>query len=238
MAELGVTMDLELSELNQKIDALTAQVAYLAEQARLNELARQSREDLLETMMPVAKDAMRLASDQLAELDGYLDQEDMLRLLKKVVWHWPQFELLLDQLDSITDLMDVIKPITKEGMNKATAVMEELDRKGYLVFAKGGMQMMDNVVTSFNEEDVNRLGKNIVLILNTIKDMTQPEIMNFVRNTLLVAEKEVEKPVDSSTFGLIRQMQDPAVRRGLALTMRVMHVVGSQAPNGTSGLNK
>jgi uncharacterized protein YjgD (DUF1641 family) len=238
MAELGVTMDQELSELNQKIDALTAQVAYLAEQARIGELARQSREDLLETMMPVAKDAMRLASDQLAELDGYLDQEDMLRLLKKVVWHWPQFELLLDQLDSITDLMDVIKPITKEGMNKATSVMEELDRKGYLVFAKGGLQMMDNVVTSFNEEDVNRLGKNIVLILNTIKDMTQPEIMNFVRNTLLVAEKEVEKPVDSSTFGLIRQMQDPAVRRGLALTMRVMHVVGSQSANGASGQNQ
>lgn len=76
-------MDQELSELNQKIDALTAQVAYLAEQARIGELARQSREDLLETMMPVAKDAMRLASDQLEELDGYLDQEDMLRLLKK-----------------------------------------------------------------------------------------------------------------------------------------------------------
>ncbi|MDR3573104.1 MAG: DUF1641 domain-containing protein [Anaerolineaceae bacterium] len=226
-------MDQEMTELNQKIDALTAQVAYLAEQARINELARQSREDLLETMMPVAKNAMSLASDQLAELDGYLDQEDMLRLFKKVVWHWPQFELMLDQLDSIVDLMEVIKPITKEGMGKATSVMEDLDRKGYLVFAKGGLQMMDNVVTSFNEEDVNRLGKNIVLILNTVKDMTQPEIMNFVRNTLLVAEKEIEKPVDISTFGLIRQMQDPAVRRGLALTMRVLHVVGAQAADGS-----
>src|SRR5271157_716555 len=232
MVELGGTMDQELAELNQKIDALTAQVAYLAEQAHISELERQSREDLLETMMPVAKDAMRLASDQLEEMDGYLDQEDMLRLLKKVVWHWPKFEMMLDQLDSITDLMDVIGPITKEAMDKATALTEELDRKGYFVFARGGMQMVDNVVTSFNEEDVNKLGKNIVLILNTIKDMTQPEIMNFVRNTLLVAEKEVEKPVDISTFGLIRQMQDPAVRRGLALTMRVMHVVGSQADGG------
>jgi uncharacterized protein YjgD (DUF1641 family) len=238
MAELGGTMEQELTELNQKIDTLTAQVAYLAEQARINEFARQSREELVETMMPVAKDAMRLVSEQLEDVEGYLDQEDLLRLVKKVVWHWPQFELILDQLDSITDLMDVVRPITKEGMNKATAVMEELDRKGYMVFAKGGMQMLDNVVTSFNEEDVNRLGSNIVLILNTIKDMTQPEIMTFVRNTLLVAEKEIEKPVDISTFGLIRQMQDPAVRRGLALTMRVMHVVGAQAADGANGLEK
>jgi uncharacterized protein YjgD (DUF1641 family) len=67
------------------------------------------------------------------------------------------------------------------------------------------------------------------LILNTVKEMTQPEIMNFVRSTLLVAEKEIEKPVDISYGGLLRQMSDPAVRRGLALTMRVLHVVGSQA---------
>jgi len=60
--------------------------------------------------------------------------------------------------------------------------------------------------------------------------------MNFVRSTLLVAEKEVEKPVDISYTALMREMRDPAVRRGLALTMRVLHVVGDQAaPNGHKG---
>jgi uncharacterized protein YjgD (DUF1641 family) len=100
------------------------------------------------------------------------------------------------------------------------------------------MQIMDNVVTSFSEEDVDRLGENVVLILNTVKEMTQPEIMNFVRNTLLVAESEIDKPVDISYTGLMRQMRDPEVRRGLALTMRVLHVVGAQAAgNGSAGEN-
>jgi uncharacterized protein YjgD (DUF1641 family) len=98
------------------------------------------------------------------------------------------------------------------------------------------MQIMDNVVTSFTEEDVNRLGENVVLILNTVKEMTQPEIMNFVHNTLLVAEQELEKPVDISYSGLMRQMRDPEVRRGLALTMRVLHVVGAQA--GGNGISQ
>ena len=79
------------------------------------------------------------------------------------------------------------------------------------------------------------LGENVVLILNTVKDMTQPEILNFVRNTLFVAEKEIEKPVDISYMGLMRQMRDPEVRRGLALTMRVLHVVGSQAAGNGNG---
>jgi uncharacterized protein YjgD (DUF1641 family) len=120
----------------------------------------------------------------------------------------------------------------REGVDKATAMAGDFEKKGYFTFAQGGMRMMDNVVTSFGEDDVNRLGDNIVLILNTVKDMTQPEIMSFLRNTLLVASREVEKPVGTSFLDLYRQMQDPAVRRGLALTMRVLKVVGDQAVPG------
>jgi uncharacterized protein YjgD (DUF1641 family) len=225
-------MDLANAELTQKIDLLTAQVAYLTEQARIAEQARQAREELMESMLPVAKDAMRLASEQMEEVQEYLDPQDLVRLLKKLVRHTPQMEMLLDQLDSMTDLLDVARPMAREGLDKATTVMNELERKGYFVFAQGGMRMMDNVVTSFNEEDVNRLGDNIVLILNTVKDMTQPEILNFLRNTLLVASREVEKPVSTSFLDLYRQMQDPAVRRGLGLTMRVLKVIGDQAVPG------
>ncbi len=226
-------MDLVNTELTQKIDLLAEQVAYLTEQARLAEQARQSREELMETMLPVAKDAMRLASEQMEDVQEYLDPQDLVRLLKKLVRHAPQMEMLLDQLDSLTDLLEVARPMMHEGMDKATQIMGDLERKGYFTFAQGGLRMADNVVTSFTEEDVNRLGDNIVLILNTVKDMTQPEIMNFLRNTLLVASREVEKPVSTSLVDLYRQMQDPAVRRGLALTMRVLKVIGDQAvPEG------
>ena len=216
-------------DLNQKIDTLTNQVAYLAEQAQAAERGRQERAELMESVMPIAKDAMRMASDQLEEVQEYVAIEDLLRLVKKLARHRPQLEMLVDQIDTMTDLVEVSGPIVKESMDKITAVLGELEHKGYFAFTRSGMRMMDNVVTSFTEKDVDRLGENIVLILNTVKDMTQPEIMNFVRNTLLVAEKEVEKPVNISYLALIRQLQDPAVRRGLALTLRVLHVVGAQA---------
>ena len=222
-------MDQALLELNQKIDALTAQVAYLAEQAQIAERGRRERSELFEDMYPIVKDGMRLATEQLAEVQDYVELADLLRLVKKLARHTPQFEMLLDQLDTVTDLMEVAGPISKEGMAKATEMMAEMERKGYFAFSRSGLKMVDNIVTSFTEEDVNRLGDNIVLILNTVKDMTQPEIMNFVRGTLLVAEREVEKPVDFSYGALLSQMRDPAVRRGLALTMRVLHVVGAQA---------
>ncbi len=218
-----------LLELNQKMDALTSQVAYLAEQAQISERGRRERDELMENMMPIAKDAMQIASDQFEEIQDYIQLEDLLRLVKKLARHRPQLEMLLDQMDAVTDLLHIMDPITKEGMSKVVSILTELEQKGYFSFARGGVRMMDTMVTSFSEEDVNRLGDNIVLILNTVKDMTQPEIMNFVRNTLQMAEREVEKPVKTSLGAILGQMNDPAVRRGLALTLRVLRVIGQQA---------
>jgi uncharacterized protein YjgD (DUF1641 family) len=222
-------MDQDLLELTHKIDALTAQVTYLTEQARTTERSREERSDLVETMLPIAKDAMRFAAVELEEVQEYVELADLLRITKKLVRHLPQLEMLLDQVEPLTDLIDVIGPIPREGMDKATFLLAELDRKGYFAFARSGVNMVDNIVTSFSEEDVNRLGDNIVLILNTVKELTQPEILTFVRNTLRTSEKEVEKPVNTSLGSLLGQMNDPAVRRGLALTLRVLKVVGDQA---------
>lgn len=228
-------VDRSIAALNQKIDALTAQIQYLTAQAQLAEQARAERAELMHDVMPIANSAMKLATAELQEVEAYVNPDDLLRLLKKLVRAAPYLETLLDQLGSAMDLVQVATPIGKEAFAKAETVLDEMDRKGYFVFARGGMQIMDNVVTSFTEEDVKKLGDNIVLILSVIKDMTQPEIMNFVHNTLLVAEQEVEKPVDISYPALLSQMRDPAVRRGLALTMRVLHVVGAQAQTNGHG---
>lgn len=229
-------MDAMLAELNQKIDALTAQIAYLADQAQIAERQRQDRAELVRDLTPIGQEAFRLTVEQFEEVQEYIDLGDLLRFFKRLMRNGHNFEKLLDQLESLMDLSDTMGPLADEAFTKAVDSLAEMEQKGYFTFARGGARILDNVVTSFSEEDVNHLGDNVVLILNTIKDMTQPEVMNFIRNTLLVAEHEVEKPVDISYTALLRQMRDPAVRRGLALTMRVLHVVGEQAAptgNGT-----
>jgi uncharacterized protein YjgD (DUF1641 family) len=222
-------MDTTLFELNQKIDLLTAQVAYLADQAQIAERQRQDRAELIRDLTPIGQEAFRLTIEQLEEVQEYVDLGDLLRFLKRLMRNGRNFDKLLDQMESLMDLADTMGPLADEAFTKSVDSLAELERKGYFTFARGSARIVDNVVTSFTEEDVNRLGDNVVLILNTIKEMTQPEVMNFIRNTLLVAEREIEKPVEISYTALLRQMRDPSVRRGLALTMRVLHVVGEQA---------
>ena len=152
-------------------------------------------------LTPIANEAFRLSVEQLEEIQEYVELDDLLRLVKRLARNGRNFEKMLNQLESVMDLAETMGPLANEAFGKAVHELTELERKGYFTFVQGGMQIMDNVVTSFSEEDVSRFGDNVVLILNTVKEMTQPEIMNFVRNTLLVAEKEIDKPVDISYTG-------------------------------------
>lgn len=222
-------MDQQMTELNQKLDMLTAQVAYLTEQAQAAERAREERTELMHSMMPIANDVMRIATEQLQDVEEYMDPRDLLRVVKKLVRALPFIETMLDQVDGIQDLLEIAMPMTNGIYNKVEGVLDTADKKGYFRFAHGGMQIMDNIVTSFTEDEVRRLGDNIVLILRTVQQMTQPDVMNFLSNTITIAEKEVEAPVDTSIRSLLAQLRDPNVRRGLALSMRMLSTVGAQA---------
>lgn len=216
-------------ELSAKIDALTVQVAYLSEQARQAERQRQERAELVRDVTPIANQAFHIAIEQLEEVQEYVDLADLLRLLKRLLRNARNLERMLDQLEAVSDLADTLGPLTDQAFEKSVDALAEMERKGYFAFARGGAHILDSLVTSFSEDDVRRLGDNIVLIVNTVKDMTQPEIMGFVRNTLMLAEKELEQPLDISALGLVRQMGDARVRRGLALTLRVLQAIGAQA---------
>lgn len=222
------------AELNQKLDLLTRQVQYLTEQAQAAERSRAERAELMHDVMPIANDAFRIAVEQLEEVQEYVDLADLLRLLKRLLRNGPAFEKLLDQLESVMDLVGTIMPLTDSAFEKAVDLLQEAEHKGYFALASGGMRIMDNIVNSFGPKDVERLGDNVVLILNTVKDMTQPEIMSLVRNIVAGAETELEKPVNTSLGALLSQMRDPDVRRGLTLSMRFLKVIGAQGAGRNS----
>jgi uncharacterized protein YjgD (DUF1641 family) len=221
-------MERELVELTQKLDALSSQVAYLTEQAQLAERSRQERAELMQDLLPAVNGLYALTVTEMQELEEDLRPRDWLVLLERLVRNRRNLETALDQLESLAELVETMGPITKDAFAGTVDGLDELERRGYFVFSRGVLQIIDNIVTSFSEADIQALGDNIVLILQTIKSMTQPEIMNFVRNTIAVVGTESDKAVDISYWSLLRDIKDPNVRRGLALTLRVLGTVGAQ----------
>ncbi len=121
-------------------------------------------------------------------------------------------------------MIQEINPLTQDAFLTLMTRLDEAERKGYFAFVRGGMGVMDKVVTSFSEEDIDQLGDNVVLILNTVKEMTQPEIMNLVSQSVEIIREE-EPPEDVSMLSIIRQLNDPAVKRGLSKTLTVLRTV-------------
>ncbi len=225
--------DQTLVALNQKLDALTQQVAYLTEQAQRTERERQERAELMHDLTPIVNDGFRLAVEQLEEVQEYVDLGDLLRILKRLLRNGRNIETMLDQLESLMDLAQTVGPLSNQAFETVTDLLQQAEHKGYFAFARGGLKIADNVVTSFTEDDVLRLGDNVVLILNTVKDVTQPEILGLVRGIVSDVKTEVAKPVANvSLLALLGQMRDPQVRRGLALTLRILRVIGARAVTG------
>ncbi len=217
-------MEQTFVEMNQKLDALTAQVAFLTTEAQVQQRRRQEWDELKNDLTPVASDVYRLTVEQLDEVEGYVQLEDGLRLMKRLMRNTRNLEQMLDQLESLMALWQDISPLTQDAFLALMRQMDVMERAGYFTFFRGGMQIMDRIVTSFTEDDVQQLGENIVLILQTVKDLTQPEIMSMMQNTAH-AMLEEEPVADVSMFTILRQLNDPAVKRGLAKTLTVLKTV-------------
>lgn len=211
-------------ELNQKLDRLVTQVEFLTEEAQRQKRRQQEWDELKDDLIPVFNELFRLSVQQLEEIEQHAQIEDMLRLFKRLLRNTRNLEQMLDQLESFMELWQDLSPLSQDAFLTLMGRLNEMEQKGYFVFLQGGLDIADRIVTSFDEEDVQQLGENVVLILQTVKEMTQPEIMTMMRNTATVVRDE--EPVDASLVSIIRQMNDPAVRKGLAKTLKVLSRVG------------
>lgn len=216
-----MTTDIALAELNQKVDSLNQQIAFLTEEARVEKRRRQEWDELKNDLTPVVSEVYQLSVRQLDEIEGYVQLEDLIRVTKRLARNTRNIEEMLDQMESFSDLSKELAPLSDDVFLLLMTRLDEMERKGYFTFLQGGMEIFDQIVTNFTEDDVKQLGENIVLILQTVKEMTQPEIMTMMRTTASVMREE-DVPEKVTMIDIMRQLNDPSVRRGLAKTLNVL----------------
>ncbi len=130
---------------------------------------------------------------------------------------------MFDQLESAKDFLEDASPLVRESIIDFMAKMDEFDRKGYFHFIKELQNVMDNVVTSFTVEDVKALGDNVVTILNTVKSLTQPDMLHSINNAVKVYNKlDIEIEENVSYFQLFKRMNTPEMRSGIAFGIKFL----------------
>ncbi len=210
-----------------RLDAMSAQMAVMAEQVAEAAAAREQWSELVETLIPVSRGAMDVATRELSELEADVTIDDVTRFARTTARAIPDMEVLVGQIGSISELGHEVSSLGGAGMAKLTEVLQVAEDKGYFMFAREGAAIADRVVTTYTEDDVRALGDNVVTILNAVKELTQPEVMAMLNRTALtiqeVEDSHIEPP---SAFALLKSMRDPQTRRGLARVLSMLHTVG------------
>jgi len=212
-----VDKDLEL--LHKKIDFLTEQVV---------ETQRRQREfdDLKKDLTPVVSDLMSTAVEELDQIAPHFTSEDLIYLLKKILRNTRQITAVFEQFESATDFIADAAPLSKAVFDDVLERANDLEQRGYFDFFHAAFGVLDTIVTHYSADDIRLLGENITTILDTFKQMTQPEIMQSVQNAMAVYQDiDIVQPERVSMFSLIRQLFDPEVQRSLATGLAILKKV-------------
>jgi uncharacterized protein YjgD (DUF1641 family) len=140
-------------------------------------------------------------------------------------------DALARSVAGLSELTSELSTLGGEAFMAATDRLAEAERRGYFDFAKAAAGIADRVVTGYTTEDVEALGDNIVLILNTIREMTQPEVMGMLQTTAHMVREE--EPEELGLFGFVRKTRDPQVKRGLGRLVVLLRNLGGPAQGGS-----
>jgi len=221
-----------IAELERKLDVMSLQMDLLVEELREQRLRRQQWDELRSDLAPIAGEAMTLASNELEAIQEWVQPEDMLRLLRRVLRNTKNIEDGMARYESLMDFIDDAGPLTSEAVTKILTTLEDFEQRGYFEFVNAALGIADRVVTTYSKEDVEALGDNIVQMLDIVKDLTQPEMLAVAQRMLDALQRqqaaaELEPADPPGLFALAGQMRDPEVRRGLARALNTFKVVSA-----------
>ncbi|MEA3503157.1 MAG: DUF1641 domain-containing protein [Actinomycetota bacterium] len=219
-------------ELERKLDTMSEQLALIAEELREQRLRRQQWDELRSDLSPIAAEAMALASNELEAMQDFVQPEDMLHLLRRILRNTKNIEDGMARYESLMDFLDDAGTLTNEAFIKVLTTLESFEQRGYFEFANAGLGVVDQVVTAYSKEDVEALGDNVVQMLDIVKNLTQPEMLAVATRMLDAVQRqqraaELEPAEPPGLIALAGQMRDPEVRRGLARALNTFKVVSA-----------
>jgi len=218
--------------IQEQIDQINKKLDIILEEIELQKKHRREVEDLKDDLMRVGKDLYNTAVEELDQIHDHLSTKDILHFGKYMLRNVNTISKVVQQLESTKDFLNDAAPLIREYILDFMVKLDEFDRRGYFEFIKESKNVVDKVVTSFSTEDVKALGDNIVTILNTVKNLTQPDMLQALNNALAVYKKlniEVDEKV--SLISLIKEMNSPEVRKGLVFALRYLKNLAEQPQN-------
>jgi TusE/DsrC/DsvC family sulfur relay protein len=139
-----------------------------------------------------------------------------------------QLAYLVKRQKKQEELFADMTPIAKEILRTVTERFGELEQEGVIAFAKELLVVTRKVVQHYGPEDVRQLGGAVVKILDTVRALTQPEVLAIAEEASGVLQNaDQAQPI--GLMGMVRASRDEDVQKGMAVMMEVVKHVGRGA---------
>ncbi len=216
----------QINDINRKLDIVLDEIVAQRE-------TRQSIEDLTADLAIISKDVFTSAVTELdnagVEVDGEAVKQLALKLVRNVDTLTDLFDMLESGKDLLADLTPIIQQVGLDGMH----LMHDIEQKGYFDFMRQSVKIIDNIVTHFTTDDLQLLADNIVTILETVKSLTQPDMLKAINSGLIVYKSiDVENIEEYSILKALRAMNSKEMRRGIGFMITFLKNI-SKETSGT-----
>lgn len=199
----------QIDELNTKLDIILDHV-------NRQRLKSESVDDLVSDFSIIGKDMYDSAVAELEDRSIEIDPDDVKMIALKLMRNIRNINGVLDTFESASDFLKDASPIMNEMIIDTIKKLNEFDQKGYFEFISEAGAIVDNVVTHFSRDDIRLLADNVVTILETVKNLTQPEVLSSIDNAVKIySSLEMESVPSYSIWQLMREMNKPEMKKGL-----------------------
>ncbi|MBN2614492.1 MAG: DUF1641 domain-containing protein [Bacteroidales bacterium] len=222
-------------KIQQQIDDINRKLDIVLEEVMAQKEVRQTASDLVADVSVIGNDMFKAA---VTELDGAgveIDGEAVKILLLKAARNIDTLYEVFGLMESGVDLFHDVSPILRQMGLDGIKLLNEMESKGYIDFLKESMNIMDHIVEHFSVEDVRSLADNIVTILETVKNLTQPEMLEAINNGVVVYKSmNVENIPEYSLFKAARAMNAPEMRKGIGFMITFLKNIAKESEKNSS----
>ncbi len=205
-----------MDNIQEQINALNSKMDLLLDYVREQKLKSETIEDLISDFTIIGKDVYDSTVEELDNRQVELEPSELTELGVSLLRNIKNFIAIIDTLESLMDLTKEIGPIANEVIIDVSKRLGEFEQKGYFDFLRESMGVIDNIILAFPPEDIKLLADNIVGIMNVIKQVSQPEIMNPLSKTLIAFKEVQEEEIPNySIIKTLREMRSPEMKKTL-----------------------
>lgn len=218
-------MQQQINDINTKLDLL---IGYVNDQR----LKSEALNDFMADASIIGKDIFDGTVSTLEDQQITINPEGLKMLGIRFLKNVDNFHQVFGTFESLFDFLKDAAPIGNEVMVDAIKFMHQLEEKGYFEFMKSFANVIDNVITHFSKEDIESLADNVVTIMETVKAITQPDMMKTINNGIQVFKSlDVENVPSMSVWKLMRELRSPEMKKGMGFMVTFLKNVSKQENN-------